>query len=87
MSKAILVIDTPDGCLVCPLLYACEATKKARPNSLRKTMIEADCPLKDLPEKKLPRSIPNDCDIEEKIQIINEIYNVCFDEILGEENE
>ena len=91
MSKAILVIDTPNECWECPCF--CERIRfdgnewHNGCNVLKLDVTDFDfyesCPLKSLPEKKK--------EFEEKINHNDDFYekgwNDCIDEILGEENE
>lgn len=85
MSKAILVIDMPNECGECPLLYdylRCQAKEgvniygEKRPDN---------CPLKPLPEKKI---------LDEELFMTGNFklvyarftgWNDCIDEILGDE--
>lgn len=93
--KGMLVFDMPDCCGNCQLLqqwYDDEHEEWYEMCFYRYCKIENTesklniCPIKPLPEKKVPVFEPNDCDIEEEIKIIHEIegYNRCIDEILGE---
>ena len=96
MSKSILVIDTPENCDECKLIRShfdhgygwikeCIGSGENDCIVFNKKL-EDYCPLKHLPQKKVPMFNPNDCDIEEEIKIIHEIegYNRCINEILGE---
>lgn len=79
MAKAILVIDMPKNCGECALnnlIFGCHFGYELK-----------DCPLKPMPEKKVPVFDPNNCDMKEEIKIIHEIegYNICISEILGAE--
>ena len=88
--KAILVIDMPEVCGVCPL---CQPDNERNMCYCGKTMADIKlaekpdwCPIKPMPTKKKPLFDPNHCEIEEEIKIIHEIigYNRCVDEIMGE---
>lgn len=87
MSKSILVIDTPENCLECPLEYGVAVNNKillnhnicngcGKPNS-DSTKKPDWCPLREVPQKK------------ELYLAINsekgycEGYNACIDEIGG----
>lgn len=98
--KAIAVIEKmPKDCDECPLVSSINdmcilLDEDAFPNrwvedapyySLKE---KGDCPLRPLPQKKIPHFDPNACtyDEERERSIMNEIdgYNRCIDEILGE---
>lgn len=84
MSKSVLVIDTPEKCIHCPLL-----------NGADECIVQDDdanagdswdelmkwCPLKPLPEKK-EYIIPID-NVEANKDIIAVGWNKCIDEITG----
>lgn len=83
MNKAILVIDMPEGCNDCPLMFRHEEERCCIPerrNSFSKK--PSWCPLKELPEKY---------NIEEEKKKRHDRfyewefeggYNACIDEIL-----
>lgn len=88
--KSILIIDTPDKCEECPLIYwtisgwACKPTK---------SMIDEDvkpnwCPLKHLPQKKngddLYERYGSWTPSDEKEVYYRVGFNDCLDEITGE---
>lgn len=78
MSKSILVIDTPESCIKCPLIkpistftsqgYSCSRNDKKINHILDKPDW---CPLLDLPEKYEPVSMN-----------FERGFNACIDEIL-----
>lgn len=80
MSKAILVIDMPNSCnecdIMCPQYYAAIEYKE-----INEGMKPSDCPLREVPEKKIHTLY--------SIGAWNSGYNACIDEILGgsEDNE
>ena len=88
MSKAILIIDMPSSCDVCPLFcphysdMSCRANGRGINYPYPKEVRQDWCPLKPMPQKigteealKMPR---NGC----LSDVINS-YNACIDEILG----
>lgn len=56
MGKSVLVIDTPENCLDCPLLNGSDEcsvqSEDANTNADCFAALEAGCPLKELPKKK-----------------------------------
>ena len=90
MSKAMLIMDMPNGCIECPLCYnedfpMCEAGgRRIKEDNIEKR--QEWCPLKEVPQKKAEF----DMDIihHESLDLGKRIgYNACIDEILGgEEN-
>lgn len=83
MSKAILVIDMPSGCIKCPLYdyvpSSCFLTNKFQ-NNISDDFKPDWCPLKPIPDMKSDDGFFG--------TIMNEWYNACIDEILrgSEEN-
>lgn len=90
--KVILAIDMPESCKECRFCgfgglyleqYVCYLTGDHSEDSHL-----VGCPLRPLPEKKVPHFDPNDSTYDEKRErfIMNEIngYNRCIDEITGE---
>ena len=88
MSKAVLVIDMPSGCIKCPLYdyvpSSCFLTNKFQ-NNISKDFKPDWCPLHELPEKKTLNG--NVSDIQKMGKELMDIgYNACIDELLkGEE--
>ena len=82
MSKAILILDYIDEEDIEELRADVILDLYGNTYGFYKNMT-----LKPMPQKKVPVFIPNDCDMEKEIKIINEIegYNACIDEIIGEE--
>ena len=85
MSKAVLVIDMPNTCAECKMVYRkrndkrevfrCQISKK----NIEINKIDNNCPLKEIPEKEL------DWNDGEDEYITG--WNACLDEILGEDND
>ena len=91
MSKSVLVIDTPDCCGRCRLLYwgypiKCSYTHNVIHTNNLCSHKEKDCPLRPLPTKKVPIFDANNFDKEKEEKILWEIegYNRCIDEIQEE---
>lgn len=90
MSKAILVIDMPESCDMCPLFHGfysdmtCGANNYGINYPYPKDFKQDWCPLKPLPEKydiEAERNKPHDRDYDWEFE---SGYNVCIDEILGD---
>lgn len=83
MSKSVLVIDTPENCMQCPLFDGADECIMQDDN----TNFNADtidelmqtCPLMDLPEKDMGTYPVNTVDAG-----YAEGWNTCLDEIMGE---
>lgn len=82
MSKAILVMDMPSGCIKCPLYdyvpSSCFLTNKFQ-NNIGEDFKPDWCPLRELPQKK--KANTNTTAYDKAVQIG---YNTCIDEILKE---
>lgn len=86
MSKSVLVIDTPEKCICCPLLNGadeCTAQDDAANFKAGNSWDELmkGCPLKPLPEKK-EYIVPID-NVESQKDIIAVGWNACINEITG----
>lgn len=83
MSKAILVMDMPSSCDVCPLFcphysdMTCKANGRGINYPYPKEVRQDWCPLKPMPSKKSTEYNP--C----RNPYTAEGYNACIDEILG----
>lgn len=100
MSKSILIVDTPKSCGDCRFCDYIEPIKssictadpakmfKMRDEGAIYSILDERCPLRPLPQKKVPYFDPNanTYDEEKERSIMNEIdgYNRCIDEIVGE---
>ena len=86
--KAILVIDMPNNCEECNIIYFQGHGERSTCDSGDWSKRPSWCPLRPLPKKKAPHFDPNDStyDEERERSIMNEIdgYNRCIDEITGE---
>ena len=88
--KAILVMDMPKSCKECPMFHRyfveCPLVKRGLYDEIRERTRHENCPLKEMPKKKAPKSIPFDMK-EKDYHHLGKIegYNTCIDEILGEE--
>ena len=71
MCKSVLVIDTPEICGNCSLLYYCHQHNTIIPYDSKPD----SCPLKKLPEHELVWCDDNDWE---------QGFNACLDTILGE---
>lgn len=86
MSKSVLVIDTPEHCIHCPLLNGEDECmvqdKDANLNAGDSwDKLIKGCPLKPLPEKK-EYIVPID-NVESQKDIIAVGWNACINEITG----
>lgn len=84
MSKSVLVIDTPEKCIRCPLLNSkdeCTVQDDNANNVDSWDELMKGCPLKPLPEKK-EYIIPID-NVEANKDIIAVGWNACIDAITG----
>lgn len=86
MSKSVLVIDTPEKCICCPLLNGadeCTAQDDAANFKAGNSWDELmkGCPLKLLPERK-EYIVPID-NVESQKDIIAVGWNACIDAITG----
>ena len=85
MSKAILVIDMPESCEKCPLFHGfytdmtCGANNYSINYPYPKDFKQDWCPLKPIPDKKLPYITSSNHLIG-----FGEGYNACIDDILSE---
>lgn len=87
MSKAVLVLDMPEGCNDCVLnnCHFCDVTNE-NIESYMYDIMEVDkpdwCPLKELPHKRYHSAygVPNEMS-EDKI------WNECISKILGENKD
>lgn len=78
MSKAILVIDMPESCDKCPLMFRHEEERCCMPEGRNSFCKKPSwCPLKPAPEKAFVWHEDARSDWERG-------YNTCIDEILGE---
>ena len=90
MSKAVLVMDMPDSCMGCNLLYcdaknnaeSCEAREKSRIGDLENDDKPDWCPLREMPEKK--KTIGTESETERIY--MNCGWNDCIDAIGGGDN-
>lgn len=87
MSKSVLVIDTPEKCICCPLLNGadeCTAQDDAANFKAGNSWDELmkGCPLKPLPEKK-EYIVPIN-NVESQKDIIAVGWNACIGAITGE---
>lgn len=84
MSKSVLVIDTPEKCICCPLLNGADECTAQDDDANFKAGDSWDelmkgCPLKPLPEKIIiPRGARNTDSLEYACG-----YNTCINEITG----
>lgn len=87
MSKAVLVMDMPSGCIKCPLYdyvtSSCFLTNKF-PNNISDDFKPDWCPLKPMPEKKVLSGDVADIQKMGK-ELIDIGYNACIDELLKRE--
>ena len=87
MSKSVLLIDTPEDCIQCPLLTGSDERMLQDEN----TNFNADtldeliqtCPLKLLPEKKNMTVPVSNYEVQKNL--LAEGWNACIDEITGGE--
>lgn len=86
--KATLVIDMPSKCEECPLhyrkrqgIYRCEMTHKNVDIKSKPSW----CPLKPLPNKRYIKEIGWNCTEYLTESLFERGWNVCIDEITGEE--
>ena len=85
MDKAILVIDMPESCDKCPLFHGfytdmtCGANNYGINYPYPKDFRQDWCPLKLLPEKKLPYTTSSDY-----LSGFDAGYNACIDDTIGE---
>ena len=85
MSKAILVMDMPDSCMGCNLLYcdaennseSCQAREKSRIVDLENEDKPDWCPLREMPEEREENHIGT------YEYNFNEGWNACIDAIGG----
>lgn len=86
MSKAVLVLDMPEGCNDCVLnnCHFCDVTNE-NIESYMYDIMEVDkpdwCPLKELPHKRYHSAYGVPIEMSE-----DEIWNKCIDKIVGEES-
>lgn len=83
MSKCVLVMNMPSGCIKCPLYdyvpSSCFLTNKFQ-NNISEDFKPDWCPLRNFPEKRSTEYNPT------RNPYITEGYNACIDELLkGEE--
>lgn len=86
MSKSVVVIDTPEKCINCPLLNSSDECimQDEDANFSADTFgdLRAGCPLVELPEK-----IPEPIGFEEMSTSVKRVgWNACIDAIIGEED-
>ena len=86
MSKMIAIIDEPDCCFGCPFLQDMTTISRWRCVKSKVVISEIDltkrpefCPLRELPGK---REVFNNYD--DYLNGIDDGWNACIDEILGE---
>lgn len=86
MSKAVLVLDMPEGCNDCVLnnYHFCDVTNENIESYIYDIM-EVDkpnwCPLKELPDKRYHSAYGVPIEMSE-----DKIWNECISKILGEES-
>ena len=86
MSKAVLVLDMPEGCKDCVLnnCHFCDVTNENIESYIYDIM-EVDkpdwCPLKELPHKRYHSAYGVSIEMSE-----DKIWNECIDKIVGEES-
>lgn len=87
MSKAVLVLDMPEGCNDCVLnnCHFCDVTNE-NIESYMYDIMEVDkpdwCPLKELPHKHYHSAYGVPIEMSE-----DKIWNECIDKIIGEDEE
>lgn len=87
MSKAVLVLDMPEGCNDCVLnnYHFCDVTNE-NIESYMYDIMEVDkpdwCPLKELPHKRYHSAYGVPIEMSE-----DKIWNKCIDKIIGEDEE
>lgn len=86
MSKSVLVIDTPENCIHCPLLNSEDECTVQDDDANFNAGCSWDelmkgCPLKPLPERK-EYIVPID-NVESQKDIIAVGWNACIDAITG----
>lgn len=86
MSKSVLVINTPEKCIHCPLLNSADECTVQDDNANFNAGYSWDelmkgCPLKPLPERK-EYIVPID-NVESQKDIIAVGWNACIDAITG----
>ncbi len=87
MSKAVLVLDMPEGCNDCVLnnCHFCDVTNE-NIESYMYDIMEVDkpdwCPLKELPHKRYHSAYGVPIEMSE-----DKIWNKCIDKIIGEDEE
>lgn len=87
MSKAVLVLDMPEGCNDCVLnnCHFCDVTNE-NIESYMYDIMEVDkpdwCPLKELPHKRYHSAYGVPIEMSE-----DKIWNECIDKIIGEDEE
>ena len=85
MSKAILVIDKPEGCRNCPLFDF--EYMRCNYNGDKNNLDIFGCPLKEIPYKMEQVYGGEDGSEELYEEMYMAGWNACIDEILGEEHE
>lgn len=84
MSKSVLVIDTPEDCIQCPLLTGSDEcmVQDDDTNFNADTLddLRQRCPLRDLPEKNTKSYFPDEFGDGYATD-----WNACIDEITGGE--
>ena len=82
MSKAILVIDMPKSCnewdVICTKYYSA-----LQNGSLEVLTKPSDCPLKELPHKKVDKIFKVVPTVSSQHTEYAQGYNACIDEIIG----
>lgn len=94
MSKAILILDMPNSCSECKMVYRKRNNKREvfrcqiLKSNLQVDKIDNRCPLKPIPQKnKYDVEKYATVDYENNVNLghyLNEGRNACIDEILGE---
>lgn len=84
MSKAVLVIDMPENCRNCKYSFdlRCKLTSYGC-NLHSENGRNKNCPLRELPERKLPSNMKPAPIIEEYYQEYDGGWNACLDVITG----
>ena len=87
MSKSVLLIDTPEDCIQCPLLTGSDECMMqdddANFNADTLDELIQTCPLKLLPEKKNMTVPVSNYEVQKNL--LAEGWNACIDEITGGE--
>lgn len=87
MSESVLVINTPENCMECPLLTDSDECIMQDKEENRKagsyTKLKEGCPLREIPDRKAVIGIDGASGIRERILHANRAgWNACIDMIL-----